>query len=262
MSEYISGFYISDALGSTVINGIKPLNAWPVCVVDGQQVVHVIWKRGEWPAPGDGEVTEAIESLPAETVSALIARGLGSSKEGVANTPQLYETWQPGVEYKLGQTLIHSWIEGEGEAAIQHTALYQINQDHTSQAHYPPHGPGLTALYDVAVNRDEEIEWFEPTSTRYFKLGDKMRYTDGLLYESLLAVNVYSPVAYPAGWRLIEESVDPDPESEILPWEQRFENYYQLGDKVTHGGFTWECTGVDGGGNNVWQPGVYGWTKI
>lgn len=30
----------------------------------------------------------------------------------------------------------------------------------------------------------------------------------------------------------------------------------------THNGFTWKVTQADGSGNNVWQPGVYGWTKV
>lgn len=37
---------------------------------------------------------------------------------------------------------------------------------------------------------------------------------------------------------------------------------YQVGDRVTHNGFDWECTAGDGSGSNSWEPGVYGWTKI
>jgi hypothetical protein len=33
---------------------------------------------------------------------------------------------------------------------------------------------------------------------------------------------------------------------------------YQIGDRVTHNGFTWESTAA----NNVWEPGVFGWTQI
>ena len=37
---------------------------------------------------------------------------------------------------------------------------------------------------------------------------------------------------------------------------------YTLGDKVTHNGKRWICTGVGGDGKwNVWEPGVYGWTE-
>lgn len=53
------------------------------------------------------------------------------------------------------------------------------------------------------------------------------------------------------------------PPDVIAPWVQRWAPpYYQIGDRVTHNGHIWECTGADGNGNNVWEPGVYGWTKI
>jgi len=50
------------------------------------------------------------------------------------------------------------------------------------------------------------------------------------------------------------------PENVIAAWVQPLgaQDAYQIGDKVTYGGFTWESTAA----NNVWQPGVYGWVKI
>ena len=45
----------------------------------------------------------------------------------------------------------------------------------------------------------------------------------------------------------------------ILAWEQPDStNPYMTGDRVTHNGKTWEST-VD---NNVWEPGVYGWSEV
>ena len=55
------------------------------------------------------------------------------------------------------------------------------------------------------------------------------------------------------------------------PWVQPLDQYdaYKLvnpftgtGDLCTYGGFTWNVTQADGAGNNVWQPGVYGWTEV
>lgn len=37
---------------------------------------------------------------------------------------------------------------------------------------------------------------------------------------------------------------------------------YEMGDIVSHNGVLWECTAVDGGGKNSWEPGVYGWTEL
>ena len=50
------------------------------------------------------------------------------------------------------------------------------------------------------------------------------------------------------------------PDETIIPeWEQPDSmNPYSAGDKVTHNGKTW-VSDID---NNVWEPGVYGWTEI
>ena len=50
------------------------------------------------------------------------------------------------------------------------------------------------------------------------------------------------------------------PDENVVPeWEQPDStNPYSAGDKVTHNGKTW-VSDVD---NNVWEPGVYGWTEV
>ena len=50
------------------------------------------------------------------------------------------------------------------------------------------------------------------------------------------------------------------PDASVIPnWEQPDStNPYSKGDKVTHNGKTW----VSDGDNNVWDPGVYGWSEI
>lgn len=49
------------------------------------------------------------------------------------------------------------------------------------------------------------------------------------------------------------------PDETVVPeWEQPGStNPYSVGDKVTHNGKTW-VSDID---NNVWEPGVYGWTE-
>ena len=49
------------------------------------------------------------------------------------------------------------------------------------------------------------------------------------------------------------------PDETVIPeWEQPDStNPYSAGDKVTHNGKTW-VSDID---NNVWEPGVYGWTE-
>lgn len=51
------------------------------------------------------------------------------------------------------------------------------------------------------------------------------------------------------------------PEGEILEWEPiqpGVNEPYKKGDKVKHNGKIWESD-ID---NNVWEPGVYGWTEV
>ena len=50
------------------------------------------------------------------------------------------------------------------------------------------------------------------------------------------------------------------PDENVIPeWEQPDStNPYMSGDTVTHNGKTW-TSDVD---NNVWEPGVYGWTEV
>lgn len=51
-----------------------------------------------------------------------------------------------------------------------------------------------------------------------------------------------------------------DPADGPAPWTQPTgaHDAYALGARVTHAGHTWESTAPD----NVWEPGVYGWTQV
>ena len=46
----------------------------------------------------------------------------------------------------------------------------------------------------------------------------------------------------------------------VSEWVQPLgaQDAYQIGDRVTHNGSTWESTAA----NNVWAPGVYGWSEV
>lgn len=65
----------------------------------------------------------------------------------------------------------------------------------------------------------------------------------------------WTPDAAPSLWAKV---LIPDPD--VIPeWEQPDStNPYMAGDKVTHNGKTW-VSDVD---NNVWTPGVYGWSEV
>ena len=90
-----------------------------------------------------------------------------------------------------------------------------------------------------------------------YKVDDRIRY-EGVLYKVLLAHTSqegWTPSVSPS---LFAKVLIPD-ENTIPEWEQPDStNPYQIGDKVTHNGKTWENTVA----NNVWEPGVYGWSEI
>lgn len=94
-----------------------------------------------------------------------------------------------------------------------------------------------------------------------YSAGDRRLY-EGNLYTCLhphTAQETWNPNDAPSLWAKV---LIPDPD--VIPeWVQPDStNAYKLGDKVTHNGKVWECTAVDSGGNNTWEPGVYGWKVI
>ena len=96
-------------------------------------------------------------------------------------------------------------------------------------------------------------EWTTDTD---YATGFKVQY-GGTLYKCLQAHTAqadWTPEAAPSLWAKV---LIPDPD--VIPeWEQpESTNPYMQGDKVTHNGKTW-VSDVD---NNVWEPGVYGWTE-
>lgn len=90
-----------------------------------------------------------------------------------------------------------------------------------------------------------------------YSIGDRRLY-DGILYKCVQAhtsQETWNPADAPSLWARV---LIPDPD--VIPeWEQPDStNPYMKGDKVTHNGKTW-ISDVD---NNVWEPGVYGWTEV
>ena len=91
----------------------------------------------------------------------------------------------------------------------------------------------------------------------YYEVGIRVLY-NGILYKVLTAhtsQDDWTPDAAPS---LFAKVLIPD-ETVIPEWEQPDStNPYMKDDKVTHNGKTW-VSDVD---NNVWKPGVYGWTEL
>lgn len=90
-----------------------------------------------------------------------------------------------------------------------------------------------------------------------YSIGDKVQYEE-VLYRCLqdhAAQETWNPVDADSLWTKV---LIPD-ENVIPEWEQpESTNPYMAGDKVTHNGKTW-VSDID---NNVWEPGVYGWSEV
>jgi hypothetical protein len=97
------------------------------------------------------------------------------------------------------------------------------------------------------------------------EVGQILHYeVDDKLYEVIQAHTTQSdwtPDIVPALFNVIHE---PLPGEDYPPWVQPTgaHDAYKIGDRVTHNGFNWECVAGDANGNNVWEPGVYGWVQI
>lgn len=114
--------------------------------------------------------------------------------EEILDFVDIIPEWEIGIEYKTKAVRKYQ------------DKFYRCLQNHTSQLE---HKPNIATSLWVAIGEDEAndeevITWFEPTSEHYYTLGQLMRYTDGKVYKSLLAVNIYSPETYAAGWELQE----------------------------------------------------------
>ena len=108
--------------------------------------------------------------------------------------PMLFDEFDGnGVAYEVGKRIVYNGI------------LYKVIQAHTSQAGWNP--VDAPSLFAKVINEtiDGSIPEFEqPDSTNPYMKGDKVIF-NGKVYESLIDNNVYSPEAYPSGWKEITE---------------------------------------------------------
>lgn len=88
--------------------------------------------------------------------------------------------------------------------------LYKVLQNHTSQEGWTPtSAPSLltsapSLFAKVLTSEGEILDWEQPSSTNPYMKGDKVKF-NGKIYESVIDNNVWSPEAYPQGWKEVEE---------------------------------------------------------
>lgn len=123
----------------------------------------------------------------------------------------------------------------------------------------------LTAIFASSPETMQEIPdetlsrmaaYMQPwVSGVHYEIGDLREYAE-LPYRCLQAHDAqetWNPADAPSLWARVLRSPD------VPEWEQPSStNPYMRGDKVRHVGKVWQSD-ID---NNVWEPGVYGWTEV
>ena len=105
---------------------------------------------------------------------------------------EFYDIWEVGISYPVGRYITHNDI------------LYKVLTEHTSQAEWTPDvSPSLFAKVLIDPSGETIPEWVQPDSTNAYMIGDKVMF-EGNVYESIIDNNIWSPSAYPAGWKLVE----------------------------------------------------------
>ena len=95
-----------------------------------------------------------------------------------------------------------------GDRVIYDNKIYESTIDFNVWApdYYPQGWTLIEDLNPPSENEDEDEEipaWVQPDATNGYHIGDKVHY-QGLIQQSLIDNNVWSPDAYPAGWTLIQ----------------------------------------------------------
>lgn len=112
----------------------------------------------------------------------------------------VYPEWKTDVAYSVG-TFVTYGVNGVGDPQ-----LYKCVQGHTSQGNWTPDvTPALWVAIGLAP--DEIPVWSQPTGAHdAYNTGDMVHYpeAESPIYESLIDGNVWSPDAYPSGWKMEE----------------------------------------------------------
>lgn len=104
---------------------------------------------------------------------------------------EFYDDWEVGVKYEVGTYIRYEEV------------LYKVITAHTSQSDWTPtSASSLFAKVLIDPTGETINEWVQPDSTNPYMTGDKVIF-NGKTYESVIDNNVWSPSAYPAGWKEI-----------------------------------------------------------
>jgi hypothetical protein len=112
------------------------------------------------------------------------------SDEKLAVMATLFPVWRVGEAVKVGD--VRSWAD----------TLVECLQAHTTQSDWTPDKvPALWKIHRAAGAAP--APWVQPLGGHdAYKIGDRVTF-NGKVYESAINGNVWSPTAYPAGWKVV-----------------------------------------------------------
>ena len=112
------------------------------------------------------------------------------SDDELGAVTDLFQPWA------VGENITEKMVK-KGTLRGYNDKIYKCTLAHVTQADWTP---DITPnLWVVKTAPGIIPEWTQPESNNPFNNGDKVTY-NGRLYESSINNNVWSPVAYPAGW--------------------------------------------------------------
>lgn len=200
MTEYQSFGDLNTYKVTCAENAIKAIHAHTVELNDGAGGAIAILEDVEYPVlPSIGEPVKA-GTIYTYNGDLVIARTDGTLATDLPTaSPELFAI------YAMGQDNIIEWSAGElvliGMLREYNNTLFRCLIEHITQSDWtPPIVPNLWV--EVIIASEDPEPWVQPDSTNPYMIGDKVLF-NGLVYESIINNNVWSPAAYPAGWLLI-----------------------------------------------------------
>ncbi len=154
------------------------------------------------------EVAAAKNELQTLAVNAMM---MSLADDDLVETKNTYQTKlrsiSDGAALKMPEVFPH-WSGNSKEYVVDdkvlyNNVLYKVLQNHTSQETWTPtSAPSL--FVKVLTSEGEILEWEQPSADNPYMKGDKVKF-NGKIYESVIDNNVWSPEAYPQGWKEVEE---------------------------------------------------------
>lgn len=163
------------------------------------------------PTQDELDEQEAVAAKNELQTLAVNAMMMSLANDDLVETKNTYQTKlrsiSDGAALKMPEVFPH-WSGNskeyvKGDKVLYDGVLYKVLQNHTSQEGWTPtSAPSLFAK--VLTSEGEILDWEQPSSTNPYMKGDKVKY-NGKIYESVIDNNVWSPEAYPQGWKEVEE---------------------------------------------------------